>query len=842
MLCLDGPAPFGLYRNRTDGKGVESWHGNLSRQLTEEERRDLERRIAQQRAEHEKEAAERAAEARDRAQEIWDNAQCAPADHPYLKRKKIAVHGLRVSEDGHLLFPMYDPDDQLANLQFVSDDGSKWFLKGGRAKGCYFRIPGKLGPVVLAEGVATGASIAEAVGCLVLVAFSAGNLEPVATAIRRELNNADAAIWKGHEEVAEAQGLEHARRETLVDIEIIIAADDDWKTKGNPGVMAALKAARAARARIAVPVFEERKNGDTDFNDLAVAHGADAVKRDIAAAPEPNDLMEKKLLADPYAAFATAWVKELAALKQNDLVRYEQLLAALKAKKVRVSQLDRAVKAVLVEAEAEDEGETEDVVVLYSHWVVEPWPEPVETAELLQAVTEQINKYVATLENRAIVPALWILFSYVHDGATHSPLLLVTSPEMDSGKSTLLGVVEFLARRALASVNISGPALFRSLAKWQPTIIVDEADTALVRNDDLKEAMNSGWTRGQGVIRCDPETHEPRLYSTFAPKAIGMKGKKLPDTTLSRAIVTAMKRKRPGEVVEDFDHLDNESFKTLRSKLLRWGADHGDVLRTAKPETPAGFYNRTAANWRPLLAIAELAGEEAAEAARSAALAIEGTADKSRASLGVMLLADLRELFDRLDVGMLLSRVIVKELTADEEKPWATYRRDKPLTQKQLANLLGDFQIISEEVHPDDDKHGKGYRRDRFEEAWARYLVGDDDETDETSNFSESGPKAESDPRFRANPTPAGTSGPFRSARETASARIETDDLSLRRSGSRGSADRISENGVEEKNSPSRPPFVYRQPDLAARRARAHQADVSETRSASRQPNKVRSE
>lgn len=354
-LCVDGPTPWGLFRNWTDGQGVESWYAKQSRPLTEAERRELERRIEQQRIEHEKEAAALAAEVADKAQNIWDTAKDAPADHPYLKRKKIKSHGLQVS-DGRLIVPMmYGHNNKLVNLQFIAEDGSKWYLKGGRAKGAYFRIPGSVERrVVLVEGVATGASIAEAVGCLVVVAFSAGNLESVATAIRRELSNADADIWKAHVGVAEAEGLEHELRKTLVNIELVVAADDDWKTKDNPGLMAALKATRAARARVAVPVFEKRKDGHTDFNDLAVAQGAEAVQKDIAAAVEPDVLMEKWLLADPHAAFGTAWVKELAALKQADPVRYEKLLGALKAKKVRVAQIDRAVKALLVETEEDD--------------------------------------------------------------------------------------------------------------------------------------------------------------------------------------------------------------------------------------------------------------------------------------------------------------------------------------------------------------------------------------------------------------------------------------------------------------------------------------------------------
>ena len=112
------------------------------------------------------------------------------------------------------------------------------------------------------------------------------------------------------------------------------------------------------------------------------------------------------------------------------------------------------------------------------------------------------------------------MFTWVHDQvAVHSPLLLATSPEPECGKSTLLGVLGFLVRRSLLSVNITGPALFRSIAKWQATFVIDEADTTLVNNEDLKEVINSGWTRGQGAIRCDPDTKEveEQIVSGAAP-------------------------------------------------------------------------------------------------------------------------------------------------------------------------------------------------------------------------------------------------------------------------------------------------------------------------------------
>ena len=71
---------------------------------------------------------------------------------------------------------------------------------------------------------------------------------------------------------------------------------------------------------------------------------------------------------------------------------------------------------------------------------------------------------------------------------------------------------------------------------------MDEADTAFKNNPELRAVVNSGWTRGAGVPRCNPDTHEPEFFETFGPKAIGLKGLKVPDTTLSRAIIIEVRQ------------------------------------------------------------------------------------------------------------------------------------------------------------------------------------------------------------------------------------------------------------------------------------------------------------
>jgi len=129
---------------------------------------------------------------------------------------------------------------------------------------------------------------------------------------------------------------------------------------------------------------------------------------------------------------------------------------------------------------------------------------------------------------QATTVALWILFAWVHDAAaTHSPLLLVTSVEANSGKTTLLLLISYLTPRALVCVEISEATLFRGVELWQPTIIVDEADVILVNNEPLRAVVNSSWTRGSCVPRCIGDANVPHAFPTFCPKAIGMKGRKL---------------------------------------------------------------------------------------------------------------------------------------------------------------------------------------------------------------------------------------------------------------------------------------------------------------------------
>jgi hypothetical protein len=362
---------------------------------------------------------------------------------------------------------------------------------------------------------------------------------------------------------------------------------------------------------------------------------------------------------------------------------------------------------------------------LYGHWIVEPWPEPVDGDSLLRDIIVRLRRHLVCAHGDALAIALWIMFSWVHDEvATHSPILDISSAEPESGKTTTLGLISFLAPKCLSSVEIAEAALYRSIELWQPSFAIDEFDAVLAGDDKtaLRSIINSGHTRGQGVVRCVEPDYRPKLFKTFAPKAIGMIGRKLPASTLGRCIIIELRRRTMNEATERFAHVDDSELADLRRRVCRWSTDNAQTLRCAKPLMPAGFDNRRSDNWRVILAIADLAGEDWGDQAREAAVVLEGASDSRTA--GVRLLEAIKKVFDGVpDLDAISSHELVETLTADSDAEWAEWRSGKPITQAQLARLLRPYHIIPEQVRISGGHQVRGYYRSRFADAWQRYLL-----------------------------------------------------------------------------------------------------------------------
>lgn len=260
VLYLDGlPAGvFGCWRSGL----VQTWCAKASHSLTSAQRDALRQRVRNAKALRDADIQQRQQQAQTMALARWNTASPLLAGmqaHPYLKSKGVQGFGLRVETGTDLLLvPMRDATGTLHSLQTISETGEKRFIAGGRVQGCYHAI-GQIGTaLVVAEGFATAASIHEATGLAVATAFSANNLFPVARALRQK--------YPG--------------------LPLVLAADDDYATEGNPGLTVARHTALAVGGIVALPQFPADRSGATDFNDLHRLAGLDAVRACFAEVME----------------------------------------------------------------------------------------------------------------------------------------------------------------------------------------------------------------------------------------------------------------------------------------------------------------------------------------------------------------------------------------------------------------------------------------------------------------------------------------------------------------------------------------------------------------------------
>ncbi len=362
---------------------------------------------------------------------------------------------------------------------------------------------------------------------------------------------------------------------------------------------------------------------------------------------------------------------------------------------IRVGTLDSEVAAIRPTAHGEPE--TQGRAITFE--AVEPWPDPVDGAAVVDELTKLASRHLVLPDHGSVVLSLWVVLTWLADQVRVLPLLAITSPEKGCGKTT---VVEFLLRlchRPRSTSNISAAALFRFVEKYAPTLLIDEGDSFLKDNEELRGIVNSGHTRTSAfVIRTTGEDFEPREFSTWCPKAIAAIGR-LPDTIMDRSISVQMRRKGPGESTEPMPEGEG-GFLVLRRKLARWAANNGATVARNRPDLPAGVENRRADNWRVLLAIADSAGGPFPALARAACIAAVN-ADGEDESLRVSLLEDMREIFIARGTNKLPTEDAILDLTAMTERPWTECNKGKPISTRQLSRWLREFGIRSRDIRPE---------------------------------------------------------------------------------------------------------------------------------------------
>jgi putative DNA primase/helicase len=359
---------------------------------------------------------------------------------------------------------------------------------------------------------------------------------------------------------------------------------------------------------------------------------------------------------------------------------------------------------------------------------VDPWTDVVNLAGLLHEIYIAIRRYVVLDEPEAVVVALWVVHTHCMDAAEYTPRLAILSPTKRCGKTTLLKVLARLVHRHVSAANISTAALFRVIERDHPTVLIDEADTFLPENEQMRGVLNAGHDRASGkVIRVDVGEggrHELNEFDPWGAVAIALIGR-LPVTLADRSITLRLKRKTNRDQVQRFRRPQAEALLPLARKCRRWNADHGDTLRRAPAVDIEQLDARAADNWEPLLAIAHAAGPEwTARAINAAEVLSKGARNRERRDdTGERLLGDIRVLVEE---GRFCGRVSMRELARLlaklDDAPWSTMFAGRANGTDILGHILRTFEIEPRSLRIGNAPVAKGYEQSAFESAFDRYL------------------------------------------------------------------------------------------------------------------------
>lgn len=352
-------------------------------------------------------------------------------------------------------------------------------------------------------------------------------------------------------------------------------------------------------------------------------------------------------------------------------------------------------------------------------------------AQLLDDIEGFLRRFVAyPSEHARVASVLWIAHAHAIDSFESTPRIAYLSPEPGSGKSRALEAMTPLVPNPMHAVNATPAALFRSVSDLEarPTILFDEVDTIFgpkaKDNEEVRGFLNAGHRRGAVAYRCVGEGTRQKVVDFPAFCAVALAGlHDLPDTIATRSIIVRMRRRSPDEVVEPYRFRKHEPIgRDLAQRLAPWIASVMADLEVAEPDLPEGVVDRTADVWEPLVAVADVAGGDWPRRARSACLHLATAGRTGEPSLGIRLLADLRDIWTDLgDRDHAHTDALLDGLHGMDEAPWSDLR-GRPMDARALARMLRKYDIGSKSVRVG-DRVAKGYDRADLADAWSRYLA-----------------------------------------------------------------------------------------------------------------------
>ncbi len=525
----------------------------------------------------------------------------------------------------------------------------------------------------------------------------------------------------------------HARQ--LAGADLVVFNDNDAPGYAHAEAACRLSHGIARRVRrldlkVHWPEISEEGGDVSDW--LAVdGHTTDKLKALIEAAPDyiPADTAKPEQTTNNGDAESVD--AEIGRLSRLSMFEYErERKSAMEKLDVRASILDRLVAGKRSELGLDEDDGKQGEVVAYEE--PEPWPEPVSGAAVLDQISTDARRFLVLPEHGAEIIALWAAHTYCMDATDDTPRLQICAPDLGCGKSTLLDFLKEIVYRPDQSSNITTAALFRTVAQFRPTLLIDEVDSFVGEDSDIRNVLNSGHNVRGRVKRTIGDDHQVRSFKTFAALAYAHIGElpRVYATLIDRSITITLARRLPEEKIESLSGpRRRDAFAELRRRLKRFANDHVGVLINAEPALPPGLINRIEDNWRPLLAIADAAGGPWPQRARAAI-----SRGEREGSLRELLLSDVHDIYRQRGIHFISSTNLAAELAQFEGRPWAEYGKSgKPITTHKLARLLKPLGI-----KPRRDKAGdlQGYYREQFDGAFERYMSVKPNSPDQTSGSS----------------------------------------------------------------------------------------------------------
>jgi hypothetical protein len=346
--------------------------------------------------------------------------------------------------------------------------------------------------------------------------------------------------------------------------------------------------------------------------------------------------------------------------------------------------------------------------------------------DLVHRLTEY---YVAITPTQRVAVTLWILHAHIYERFQITPRLALVSPVRGCGKTVLLSLIEMLAPKPERTDAITPAAIYHTIDMLHPTLLIDEVDNtglAFAANGRLRAIFNSGHRKGGTVTLL--HGGQRRRFSTFAPLALAAIGR-LPLPLMHRSITIEMKRyDGSGEPLKRLPDPDTRdpAIDYIYGRLRSWASE---VSLAVDPTMPPELRNRQADNWRPLIAIADSFGPEWGRLAREAAVAFAQAYQDEDAA--VLLLHDIRNIFDACGVDRMTSVALVLALNEIDDAMWSEWRgphgnqQPRRLSPGELARLLTPFGIRPRTIwslhRTAESRSAKGYYRSQFENAWRSY-------------------------------------------------------------------------------------------------------------------------